>query len=59
MKDWKGGKLIDDGAFIYDTTAKSLGGQDYDGFLFRKSTYCSHRLVRLSVVLSVRRVMTS
>ena len=31
VKDWKGGKLIDDGAFIYDTTAKSLGGQDYDG----------------------------
>ena len=31
VKDWKGGKLIDDGAFIYDTTAKSLGGQEYDG----------------------------
>ena len=31
VKDWKGGKLIDDGAFIYDTTAKSLGGQKYDG----------------------------
>lgn len=31
MKDWTGGKLIDDGAFIYDTTAKSLGGQTYDG----------------------------
>ena len=31
VKDWKGGKLIDDGAFIYDTTAKSLGDQTYDG----------------------------
>ena len=31
VKDWKGGKLIDDGAFIYDTTAKSLDGQAYDG----------------------------
>ena len=31
VKDWTGGKLIDDGAFIYDTTAKSLGGQKYDG----------------------------
>ena len=31
VKDWKGGKLIEDGAFIYDTTAKSLGGQAYDG----------------------------
>ena len=31
VKDWKGGKLIDDGAFIYDTTAKSLDGQTYDG----------------------------
>ena len=31
VKDWKGGKLIEDGAFIYDTTAKSLGGQEYDG----------------------------
>ena len=31
VKDWKGGKLIEDGAFIYETTAKSLGGQKYDG----------------------------
>ena len=31
VKDWNGGKLIDDGAFIYDTTAKSLGDQTYDG----------------------------
>ena len=31
VKDWKGGKLIEDGAFIYDTTAKSLGAQTYDG----------------------------
>ena len=31
VKDWTGGKLIDDGAFIYDTTAKSLDGQTYDG----------------------------
>ena len=31
VKDWTGGKLIDDGAFIYDTTAKSLDGQAYDG----------------------------
>ena len=31
VKDWTGGKLIDDGAFIYDTTAKSLNGQTYDG----------------------------
>ena len=31
VKDWTDGKLIDDGAFIYDTTAKSLGDQTYDG----------------------------
>ena len=31
VKDWKGGKLIEDGAFIYDTAAKSLGEQVYDG----------------------------
>ena len=31
VKDWKGGKIGKDGAFIYDTTAKSLGGQKYDG----------------------------
>ena len=31
VKDWKGGKLIEDGAFIYDTAAKSLGEQAYDG----------------------------
>ena len=31
VKDWKDGKIGEDGAFIYDTTAKSLDGQDYDG----------------------------
>ena len=31
VKDWNGGKIGKDGAFIYDTTAKSLDGQDYDG----------------------------
>ena len=31
VKDWKGGKIGEDGAFIYDTTAKSLDGQKYDG----------------------------
>ena len=31
VKDWKGGKIGQDGAFIYDTTAKSLDGQAYDG----------------------------
>ena len=31
VKDRKGGKIGEDGAFIYDTTAKSLDGQDYDG----------------------------
>ena len=31
MKDWKGGKLIDDGAFIYETAAQHKGGQTYDG----------------------------
>lgn len=31
VKDWKDGKIGKDGAFIYDTTAKSLDGQDYDG----------------------------
>lgn len=31
VKDWKDGKIGEDGAFIYDTTAKSLGGQTYDG----------------------------
>ena len=31
VKDWKGGKLIDDGAFIYDTAAQHKGDQTYDG----------------------------
>ena len=31
VKDWKGGKLIDDGAFIYASAAQHKGGQDYDG----------------------------
>ena len=31
VKDWNGGKIGEDGPFIYDTTAKSLDGQDYDG----------------------------
>ena len=31
VKDWKGGKLIDDGAFIYDTAAQHKDGQAYDG----------------------------
>ena len=31
VKDWKDGKIGEDGAFIYDTTAKSLDGQKYDG----------------------------
>lgn len=31
VKDWKDGKIGEDGAFIYDTEAKSLDGQDYDG----------------------------
>ena len=31
VKDWTGGKLIDDGAFIYDTAAQHKGDQTYDG----------------------------
>ena len=31
VKDWTGGVIGEDGAFIYDTTAKSLDGQAYDG----------------------------
>ena len=31
VKDWKGGKLIDDGAFIYASTAQHKSGQGYDG----------------------------
>lgn len=31
VKDWTGGKLIDDGAFIYETAAQHKGGQTYDG----------------------------
>ena len=31
VKDWKDDKIGKDGAFIYDTEAKSLDGQDYDG----------------------------
>ena len=31
VKGWKDGKIGEDGAFIYDTTAKSLDGQAYDG----------------------------
>ena len=31
VKDWKGGKLIDDGAFIYASAAQHKSGQTYDG----------------------------
>ena len=31
VKDWKGGKLIDDGAFIYASAAQHKGDQTYDG----------------------------
>ena len=31
VKDWTGGKLIEDGAFIYETVAQHKGGQTYDG----------------------------
>ena len=31
VKDWKGGKLIEDGAFIYASAAQHKSGQDYDG----------------------------
>ena len=31
VKDWKGGKLIEDGAFIYATSPQSKGDQAYDG----------------------------
>ena len=31
VKDWTGGKLIDDGAFIYASAAQHKGGQTYDG----------------------------
>ena len=31
VKDWTGGKIIEDGAFIYASAAQHKGGQDYDG----------------------------
>ena len=31
VKDWTDGKIIEDGAFIYETAAQHKGGQDYDG----------------------------
>ena len=31
VKDWTGGKIIEDGAFIYSTAAQHKSGQDYDG----------------------------
>ena len=31
VKDWTGGKLIEDGAFIYASAAQHKGGQTYDG----------------------------
>ena len=31
VKDWTGGKLIEDGAFIYETAAQHKGAQTYDG----------------------------
>ena len=31
VKDWTGGKLIDDGAFIYASAAQHKSGQTYDG----------------------------
>ena len=31
VKDWTDGKLIDDGAFIYETAAQHKSDQDYDG----------------------------
>ena len=31
VKDWTGGKIIEDGAFIYASAAQHKSGQDYDG----------------------------
>ena len=31
VKDWTGGKVGEDGPFIYETAAQHKGGQDYDG----------------------------
>ena len=31
VKDWKGGKIGEDGAFIYTSAAQHKSGQDYDG----------------------------
>ena len=31
VKDWTGGKIIEDGAFIYASAAQHKGGQTYDG----------------------------
>ena len=31
VKDWTDGKIIEDGAFIYETAAQHKSGQDYDG----------------------------
>ena len=61
IKDWKDGKIGEDGAFIYDTTAKSLDGQAYDGneeagtiwneqALFSQQAFYSHRQVDHSVL---------
>ena len=53
VKDWTGGKLIDDGAFIYDTTAKSLDGQTYDGNQEAGTTWVDEApLMPVSVSLS-------
>ncbi len=52
VKDWKGGKLIDDGAFIYETAAQHKGGQTYDGNEEAGTTWSTRLLPPASVSLS-------
>ena len=53
VKDWTGGKLIDDGAFIYDTAAQHKDGQTYDGTEEAGTTWVDEApLMPVSVSLS-------
>ena len=53
VKDWTGGKLIDDGAFIYETAAQHKGGQTYDGYQEAGTTWVDEApLQPVSVSLS-------
>ena len=53
VKDWTGGKVGEDGPFIYETAAQHKGGQDYDGNQEAGTTWVDEApLMPVSVSLS-------